>query len=334
MIRSASLLYGLLGLVVLSLLSGCFSRKSAEDEEPMLSELSYESGVYIVNQGSEQNSNNTGTISFYDRENERVIANVFRDENPGRELGNRLQSMTVFNGRAYFTVTNTRKIEIATLNDFQYLGTISNLDKPKYFLAINSNKAYVSQWGPDGTEGSIQVIDLTTNAILKELPTRPGPEKMVRQGDFVYVCNTGGFFLDSVITKINVQTDEIVKTIEVGLSPHRMEFDRNGDLWVITRGFKSGLQERKGRLCLVQNDEVSLSLPVPTGAGNLVINRDKNRMFYTMQGGVYEHQINQNVLSQAPFINFPYTTLGLDPLTDWIFASDAINFQSLSLIHI
>ena len=112
------------------------------------------------------------------------------------------------------------------------------------------------------------------------------------------------------------------------MSPHRIEFDRNGDLWVISRGFKNGLQERKGRLSLVQNDEVSLSLPVPAGAGNLVINRDKNRLFYTMQGGVYEHQINQSVLSQVPFINFPYTTLGLDPLTDWIFASDAINFQS------
>ncbi|MEM9823885.1 MAG: DUF5074 domain-containing protein [Bacteroidota bacterium] len=327
MIRSDLFGAPLLCLFVLITLSSCYNRQS-EDEDPMLPSLSYESGVYIINQGSEQNTNNTGTISFYERENERTLASVFRTENPGRELGNRLQSMTVFNGRAYFVVTNTRRVEIATIDDFKYLGTITNLDRPKYFLPINSNKAYVSQWGADVTVGSIQVIDLTTNAILKEIPTRPGPEKMIRQGDFIYVCNTGGFLLDSVITKINVLTDEIVKTIEVGLSPHRIEIDRNEDLWVITRGFKNGLDEREGRLCLLQNDEVNLSLPVPAGAGNLVINQSKNRLFYTMQGGVYDHQINQSILSQAPFINFPYTTLGLDPVTNWLFASDAINFAS------
>lgn len=311
----------------LVLMTSCYS-SGDDDTDPDLPPIDYKSGVYVVNQGSEQNTNINGTLTFYDRENERDVQSVFLTENNGLGLGNRVHSMSVFNDKAFIVVTNTRKVEVVTLNTFEYLGSISNLDLPKFILPINNNKAYVSQWGADGGTGSIQVIDLTTNAIVKTIPTRPGPEKMVRKGEFVYVCNTGGFFLDSVITKINVLTDEVVKTIEVGLSPHRLEFDRNDDLWVITRGFKNATEERDGKLALIRNDAVVQSLTVSSGAGNMVMNNARNRLYYTMQGGVFQHTIDQISIGQVPYIDFPYTALGIDPQTDHLYASDAVNFVS------
>ncbi|MEM8907144.1 MAG: DUF5074 domain-containing protein [Bacteroidota bacterium] len=307
----------------------CSPSTSTDDEQAPDPPSSFASGIFVVNQGSEQNSNQTGTITFYDRTDDQATQNVFRSINSGLDLGNKVHSMTVFNELAYIVVSNERKVEVVNLNTFERLGSIStDIQVPKYFLPVGNDKAYISKWSMDSSEGWIQVVDLTTNTTIRNILTRPGPEKMLRHGDFLYVCNSGGFLLDSVVTKINILTDEVVNTIEVGLSPHRLELDRNDHLWVISRGFKSGNLEREGQLSRIENDAVVFSLAVPAGSGNLVINAARNRLYYTRPDGIYQHELNQSTLSLAPFVNFPYVALGFDPQSNTLLASDAINFAS------
>ena len=305
-----------------------------DDEEPP--EISYTSGIYTINRGLEQNTIITGSITFFDRQQEVGITNVFQLENDGQNLGNGVQSMTVFNGRGYIVARDNRRIDVVDIETFKFLGSIPNLDKPRYFLPINNNKAYLSQWGPDGGTGSIQVIDLNANAVIKSIPTRPGPERLIKKDDMIYVSNSGGFFLDSVLTKINPIMDEVVETIEVGLSPQNMVIDRNNNLWVICRGFigPNGDLKRPGSLILLQNDETALEIELDPGAGNLVIENGRDRMFYTMRGAVYQHGITQTLVGAVPFIDHPYTTIGIDPQTNNIVAADAINFVSKGQVTI
>ena len=50
---------------------------------------------------------------------------------------------------------------------------------------------------------------------------------MIKINGFVYVTNSGGFTADSVITKIDISSEAVVKTIEVGQGPDFIVSDNN-----------------------------------------------------------------------------------------------------------
>ena len=182
----------------LFLISGVlFGLSSCKDEDP-IEPSTFEDGIFVTNEGPFQNG--TGTISFYSRKTGTITNNIFQEANDGEELGNIVQSMTIHNDLAYIVVNNANKIVIANATNFEKVGEITNLELPRYFLPVNEDKAFVSQWGADGTTGSVKVIDLTTNKISNTIDVRPGPESMIKIDGFVYVTNSGGFTADSVVT--------------------------------------------------------------------------------------------------------------------------------------
>ena len=319
----------LLSLVVLALATSCVPQPLDDGEEDKeKGPLEFTDGIYVVNQGLTQNSDQFGSLTFVERgEDGRSIRDVFLTNNPTRELGNRTRSMHVHNGLGYIVSTNANRIDVVRLENFQYLGPITGLKKPRFLLPVSPGIAWVSQWGADGFEGSIAVVDLATNTVLRTIPVRPGPEEMVIQNGNVYVANSGGFLLDSVITKIDIESEEILKEIEVGLQPQSIEIDVNRALWVLTRGIQSFGESRDGRLVQLSNDQITREFTVDQGAGNLTINNAGDRLYYTMRGAVFAHPIAQSSISLASFIDFPYLTVAVDPRTDHIIGADARNFQ-------
>lgn len=316
-----------LSIVILTGATACWPTAD-DDEEKEKGPLEFTDGIYIVNQGLTQNSDQNGSLTFIERgEDGRSIRDIFRNNNPTRELGNRTRSMQVHNGLGYIVSTNADRIDVVRMDNFQYLGPISGLEKPRFLLPVSPGIAWVSQWGADGFEGSIAVVDLTSNTVLRTIPVRPGPEEMIIQNGNVYVANSGGFLLDSVVTKIDIETEAILKEIEVGLQPQSITIDVNRSIWVMTRGVQNFNESRDGRLVQLSNDQISREFVVDQGAGNLTINNSRDRLYYTMRGGVFAHPIAQSSVSLAAFIDFPYLTVAIDPQTDNIIGADARNFQ-------
>jgi len=326
MIKLNKLIF-LLSIVILTGATACWPTAD-DDEEKEKGPLEFTDGIYIVNQGLTQNSDQNGSLTFIERgEDGRSIRDIFRNNNPTRELGNRTRSMHVHNGLGYIVSTNADRIDVVRMDNFQYLGPISGLEKPRFLLPVSPGIAWVSQWGADGFEGSIAVVDLTSNTVLRTIPVRPGPEEMIIQNGNVYVANSGGFLLDSVVTKIDIETEAILKEIEVGLQPQSITIDVNRSIWVMTRGVQNFNESRDGRLVQLSNDQISREFVVDQGAGNLTINNSRDRLYYTMRGGVFAHPIAQSSVSLAAFIDFPYLTVAIDPQTDNIIGADARNFQ-------
>ena len=76
----------------------------------------------------------------------------------------------------------------------------------------------------------VYIVDLLTNTVSGEIPTATGPEKMMLVDQTLWVLNKGGFGNDSIITVIDINTDEVVKNIDVALTPSGMVEDKNGKI--------------------------------------------------------------------------------------------------------
>jgi YVTN family beta-propeller protein len=220
-----------LNLLIISLLilTGC------KPEQPASPTEAYSTGIFISNEGIYGQT--SGTISHYNPDSGIVTQKIFKTKN-GRDLGNVVQSMTFVNDKAYIVVNNSNKIEVADANNFEEYAQITNLLQPRYMLAIDTNTAYVSQWGLDLLSGSVAVIDLHSHQILQTIVSGigKGPERMCLHNGKVYVANVGGLESDNFISVIDINSHSVVDTIIVDDNPNSLQLGSDGLLWVACGG--------------------------------------------------------------------------------------------------
>lgn len=293
----------------------------------------YPSGVFVTNEGPF--GSGTGTISFYNRTTGTVLSDIFEAKN-GFPLGNIVQSMEIYNSKAYIVVNNAGKVEIANGTSFASDGSITGFTYPRYFLGINSSKGYVSEWGAGGVVGAVKIVDLSTKTIIGTITTGKGAEGMVLAGTKVYVACGGGFDNDSIVTVINSNTNAAITNINVGANPKSIKMDANGKVWVLCSGQWDPTYSfliSPGKLVRIDTatNAVDLSLTFASTfsqPSNLVINSSKTTLYYSYSGGVYSHSNTASILSGASIINRSFYGLGIDPTNDYIYGSDAVDFSS------
>ncbi len=293
----------------------------------------YETGVLVVNEGNFQKGN--GAISFFDKQNKTVIADVFRTEN-NRPLGDVVQSATIHNDHAYVVVNNSNKIEIADANTFKSLGVINNLQLPRY-LAVANNKGYLTEWVSFSGNGRVSIIDLTTNTIIKSLEVGKFPERLMVVNNKVYVTNSG----DNTLSVINLSTDALETTLTVGGSPNSLVIDAANKLWVLCGGQKNynpdySIDENTStpgslvRLNPATNAvETTLTFTSKTESPeDLVVNGSKNKLYYRYGGKVFQQDISATTLTTTSFLNRNFYGIGVDPSDNLIYGADAGTFTA------
>lgn len=291
------------------------------------------SGYFVVNEGAFGKSNTS--ISFYDRANNKMTNDVFAAKN-GRPLGDQAQSMTVYNGNAYIAVQNSAKIEVINPDDFSSIKTITTgIESPRFFLGINSSKGYVSDWGADGVHGTIRVIDLNTLAVVDTISTGSGANKMLLKDGKVYVSNNGGWGTDNTVSVIDVSTDKVVSTITLNDNPSSMSFDKDGNLWV--GGIGNYVDTNPWIAKVGTDDKVAFTLELPeiTYEGpNIAMNNSRDTFYYTYGGNVYAMSTSATALPENALIEQSFYGLAVDPITDEIIGTEALNFSSAGKIYI
>lgn len=186
-------------------------------------------GVFIINEGSYGSGN--GSVTYLPVTGYGMIPDVFKQAN-GVGLGDVVQSMSFFNDKFYVVVNNSQKIEVVDANNFKSLHTIAGLSSPRYFLAVDSSKAYVSDW----VSNQVKIIDLLNLTVTGSVNVGEGPEQMAKSNNKVYVANVGGFGNDSTISIIDITTNSVIKTIVVGLNPNSIINLQNNKLLVLCGG--------------------------------------------------------------------------------------------------
>lgn len=186
----------------------------------------YEDGIFITNEGT----SNTGSVSFYSYGGDKVINDVFQTKNE-RALGTFVQSIKIFGDEAYIVVNGSDKVEIANKSTMEEQAVIEGVSSPRYLVA-QGNKGYVSCWG----DNSVKVVDLDSYTVTKSISVASGPERMHIKNNKLYVLNSGGWSYDSILTVINLQTEEIESNIKVPDSPIDIIEDNEGNLWILGKG--------------------------------------------------------------------------------------------------
>ena len=296
------------------------------------------SSVYITNEGNFGTGN--GSLSVYDKTTNSVTNDIFSSNNGGALLGDVVQSMEYFNGNGYLCVNGSAKIEVIDDNA-THVATIQ-ASSPRYLKQVNAAKAYATDWGING----VQVIDLVTNSVSSTIACGVGPEGIGVSNGFAYVCNVGGWGLDSTVTVINTTTDVVETTLTVGDKPNSVVVDVNGNVWVLTGGFTeydanwNVISETPGVLAMINTStnsvEASYLFPIGNHPEDLVINGAGDKLYYSdgsWSKAVYEFGINDVVLASTPIINKSFYGLGYDPVSNEIYGSDAVDFTQQGWVY-
>jgi hypothetical protein len=308
----------------------------------------YGDGVFITCEGPF--GSGSGTVSFYDRTTSSGVRNdIFKAEN-GSEIGNILQSMAIFNGKAYLIANNADKMSIVDAKTFKLDKTITGFKFPNNFLGLSNSIAYISEWGDNGLAGRVRVYSLDSAKFVRldetgrtTISTGRGASNMVQIGNRVWVTNNGGtnadfkVTVDSTVAIIDVKGDSVLQKIQVGFNPNSLVVDANGDVWVLCSGFAG--KSTTGKLMKIKNNVIERSFDVPLYASKLTADVSKQNLYFTAGNKVYRKDILNfgatppSVFSTFTGFTYPYG-IGVDSKSGDVFVADAKDFKSSGKVYI
>jgi len=247
----------------------------------------YQNGYFVTNEGPFNSG--TGTITFIS-DNGTVKQNIYQTVNE-EDLGNIVQSMTIYNDKAYIVVNNSHKIVVADRYTMEKIAEISgtNINNPRFFV-VSGNTGYVSNWGnaSNADDDFVAVINLETNEVTSTISVGEGPEKMLLNGDKIYVILQGGYSQNNKVEVIDTTSNTVSSTINVGDVPNSILKDTNGAIWVLCGGKPSWTgAETKGQLLKIENDAITTTFDFATTEHPTLLTLNNDDLIYHLGGKVY-----------------------------------------------
>ena len=311
-------------LFILSLLIFCAS--CSDDDTPPVPLGEFERGFFITNEGPFQNG--TGTLSFVGDDSE--ISHAIFGTTNNEDLGNIVQSMTLFGENAYVVVNNSAKIVVANRYTMNKAATIegSDINNPRYFVAEGTT-GYVSNWGNafDATDDFIAVIDLTSNTVVSTVAVGEGPEEMVIDNGKLYVNLQGGFSQNDKVEVIDISNTSKT-TIEVSDVPNSILKDGNA-IWVLCGGNPNFTgNETAGSLIKIENGVATTALDFEVTEHPSHLSLDNGILYYYLGGKVYSVDTSSSTLSPTTNDAYDGSYYSLQAHNGLLYTTDAGDFAS------
>jgi YVTN family beta-propeller protein len=310
------------------------SCKKEKEETQLITD--YSKGVYVTNEGNY--GNNNASITHISSTGE-VTQDVYFLQN-GVELGDVLQSFTVIGSKGYAVLNNSQKIEVIQLSDMKNVGTINGFTYPRYMVDGGNGTAYIS----DGSlAGVVHVLDLNTNTISQSISVGNGPENMVLKGNFLFVCNSGGWTLDNTVSVIDITTNSVVQTITTGDRPIDAVVDSNGDCWVLCAGetlvdseytiighTDAKIYHIDGSTFEIEDHQIVGTLG--DHPRHLDISPNGNTIYFE-NNGVFKFDIDASDFDGSQLISGAHNSLNVNKSNGDIWCAGTANFIDLSIVY-
>ncbi len=319
-------------ILIVTTLFSCKKEKEETTNEIMTNpDTGYLHGKFLVNEGSF--GSNNASISYINESGE-LVNDIFLQVN-GFELGDVLQSFIVIGEKGYAILNNSQKVEVIDMKTMHHIDAVTGLSYPRHMIDVGNGKAYLS----DGSlEGTIHIIDLNTNDIVGSIPVGIGPEKMVKKGQYVYVCNSGGWGLDHTVGVIDISTNAVVTNIEVGDRPMDLVADSHGFIWVMCSGNDSWMTGGETMATLYRinsetNTVIASEVIGTSGVHPKVISSSSNgEMVYYENNGIHSIALNADEPVENTFLTDAIGSLDIDPSNGDVWISSVSDFVNPSTV--
>jgi YVTN family beta-propeller protein len=315
-----------LGLLIFS--SSC----KKEEDKPV--DTGFLHGIYIVNEGGF--TKNNGSVTYYDEIGAFVYPNLFYQVN-ARGPGDVIQSFSIAEDMGFIVANNSGRVEVVDMKTFASIGTVINVDYPRYVLGVTDKKVYLTS-GNFG--GFVQVINLENLEVDTKISVGSGPENLIMADNKVFVANSGGWGLDSTISVIDPTQDKVINTIEVGDNPTDLVEDENGDIWVLCKGKViydqswNVISETDSRLVQIKIADLSVGKNFVIGNKgdffaplHLAVSKDGKSVLYAEVDGIYRMDITASSAPLQPIIIGSFYGLDVSPENGDIYALKANGFD-------
>ena len=314
-------------VLILTLLFSC--EKPEEQPPNPVPVENYSNGMLIMNEGPFQTG--TGTVSFW-RDGTEIENKIFQKKNNGLELGNIVQSATIIGLNTFIVVNNSNKIRVVDKYSFKFVTSINDIELPRYVIQSDDGHAYVSCW-----DNTVKIINLAGYKITGSVQVGTGPERMLKVNEKVWVLNQGGYSIDSTISVIDISTATVEKTLEVYPKPTGIVIGKNGKVWVMCSGHGwNGVpspDNSKGHLLCIDpfSYEIVKDIEFPDTEKHpeqLVINGDKNVLYYNYPDGIYKFDITSALVESEPLISHTtmFYSLAYSEAGNVIYCTDPVDY--------
>ncbi|WP_353124058.1 YncE family protein [Dysgonomonas capnocytophagoides] len=237
----------ILSISLLILFSGC-----REDETIFLSSDTLVTephlggnieGFYLLNEGNM--GMNRASLDMFNYRTGVYTQDIYSERNPDvvKEMGDVGNDLKIYGNKLYAVINCSNKVEVM---DKWTAKRIKKIDIPNCrYLAFYKDKAYVSSYAgpvaidPNAEIGFVAEIDTATLEITRKVTVGYQPEEMVVHGGKLYVANSGGYRVpnyDHTVSVVDLESFTEIKKIDVGINLLRMAIDRQGDIYVSSRG--------------------------------------------------------------------------------------------------
>ncbi|MDX9772129.1 MAG: hypothetical protein RBT02_01775 [Bacteroidales bacterium] len=252
------------------------------------------SGFLILNEGNYMAGN--GSLSFYSCETKEIYNDLFTGKN-NRALGDIPSFIAIDGSKGYIVVNNSGTIEVVSLNTMESMTTITDLNSPRQ-MVVHGRKGYISSL----YSSEVTVLDLDNNVVTGDFNINCSSEAMVISGNRLFSANWSG---GSTITVTDLETEQEITTITVGLEPESMVLDKNNKLWVLCTGGWNG--EEVPRIIKINTDTYAkeaelIFRTVNDNPSSLTSNISGDTLYY-LDEGVRRMPVTALTLPTEPFID-------------------------------
>lgn len=301
-------------------------------------------GMYVLCEGNM--GSNKATLDYLDLRTGVYSRNIYPSRNPSTvmELGDVGNDVKIYGSRLWMVINCSNKVEVA---DAATAVSLGHVDIPNCrFVAFHEGYAYVSSYvgkvGGASVVGSVYKVDTLSMKVVGQVEVGYQPDELAVVGNRLYVANSGGYNVlqglgyDNRVSVIDLATFTVAKHIAVAPNLFRIRADRNGRLWVASRG---NYMDMPSRLYLLQDDAVADSIDTPVSD---MAFRGDSLVYYGAQTDVFTGRstvgygiidtgslkiISSHLIEDPSVVETPYGIM-IHPQTGDIYLMDATNYVS------
>lgn len=282
--------------------------------------------LIICNEGNFGTANST--ITLYDPVSGGIVPDAYGPANSNQYIGEVTQSMAKFNEKYYWVVNGSKKITITDKN-FTKLTQVTGFISPRYMEFVSNSKAYVSNLQLSTSMANyIQVLDLNTNSISKNIRVDGWTEHMAQSYGKVFVTNQRKKYLYI----IDAASDNLMDSVYLNATSACIVKDQNEALWVSCNAdAANNIPARLVKVDPITHQVVSdISLQTTQNSISVLTINSAGSTLYYLLGDLYRMPVSSSSGSSNSLVQqgtMTFYGLCADPSDETIYLSDAIDYN-------